>query len=83
MLHHSEWINDPKKAVKAAPGEISLVEGINTFDYLLRGTPENAYQQARYNIEAGVDSIGPECAISLETPVANPKAIVSAAKEGY
>ncbi len=83
MLHHSEWINDPKKAVKAAWGAISLVDGINTFDCLLRGTPEDVYQQARYNIEADVDSIDPECAISLKTSVANPKAIVSAAKEGY
>jgi len=81
--YHFEWKNDPKKAVKAAKGQISLLGGINTFDCLLRGTPEDVYQQARYNIEAGVDSIGPECAISLETPVANLKAIVSAAEEGY
>lgn len=83
MLHHFEWINDPKKVVKAAWGEISLVGDIDTFDCLLRATPEDVYQQARYNIEADVDSIDPEYAISLETPVANPKAIVSAAKEGY
>ncbi len=81
--YHFEWRNDPKKAVKAAKGEISLVGGINTFNCLLRGTPEDVYQQARYNIKAGVDSIGPECAISLETPVVNLKAIVSAAEEGY
>jgi [methyl-Co(III) methanol-specific corrinoid protein]:coenzyme M methyltransferase len=81
--YHFEWANDPKKAVEAAKGEISLVGGINTFDCLLRGTPEDVYKQARYNIEAGVDSIGPECAIALETPVDNLKAIVSAAEEGY
>ena len=81
--YHFEWVNDPKKAVEAARGEISLVGGINTFDCLLRGTPDDVHKQARYNIEAGVDSIGPECAISLETPIANLKAIVSAAEEGY
>jgi [methyl-Co(III) methanol-specific corrinoid protein]:coenzyme M methyltransferase len=80
---HFEWINDPKKVVETARGEISLLGGINTFDCLLRGTPEDVYQQARYNIAAGVDSIGPECAIALETPIANLKAIVSAAEEGY
>ncbi|GAH76051.1 unnamed protein product, partial [marine sediment metagenome] len=63
--------------------EISLVGGINNVECLLQGTPEDVYKQVRYNIEAGVDSIGPECAISLETPVANLKAIVSAAEEGY
>ena len=81
--YHFEWINDPKKAVEAARGEISLVGGISNIEGLLQGTPEDVYQQARYNIEAGVDSIGPECAISLETPIANLKAIVSAAEEGY
>jgi len=80
---HFEWINEPKKTVEAAKGEISLLGGINTFDCLFRGTPEDVYQQARYNIAAGVDSIGPECAIALETPIANLKAIVSAAEEGY
>lgn len=81
--YHFEWINDPKKAVEAARGEISLVGGISNIEGLLQGTPEDVYKQARYNIEAGVASIGPECAISLETPIANLKAIVSAAEEGY
>ena len=80
---HFEWVNDPKKAVETAKGEISLLGGINTFDCLLRGTPEDVYKQARYNIEAGVDSVGPECAISLQTPIANLKAIVAAAENGY
>ena len=80
---HFEWKNDPKEVVEAARGEISLVGGISNIEGLLRGTPEDVYKQARYNIEAGVNSIGPECAIALETPIANLKAIVSAAQEGY
>ena len=80
---HFEWVNDPKKVVELARGEISLLGGVNTFDCLLRGTPEDVYKQARYNIEAGIDSLGPECAIALETPIANLKAIVTAAEEGY
>jgi len=81
--YHFEWKNDPKKAVEAARGEISLLGGISNIEGLLQGTPDDVYQQARYNIEAGVDSIGPECAISLQTPLANLKAIVAAAEEGY
>ena len=81
--YHFEWKNDPKKAVEAARGEISLLGGISNIEGLLQGTPDDVYQQARYNIEAGVDSIGPECAISLQTPIANLKAIVAAAEEGY
>ncbi|MDD5082792.1 MAG: MtaA/CmuA family methyltransferase [Dehalococcoidales bacterium] len=81
--YHFEWINDPQKAVAAAKGQLSLFGGISTIDCLLRGTPEDVYHQARYNIAAGVASIGPECAVSPETPVANLKAIVAAAEEGY
>ena len=47
-------------------------EGLST---LLQGTPEDVYQQARYAIEAGVNIIGPECAIPLSTPLENLKAI--------
>jgi len=81
--YHFEWINEPKKAVEAAKGEISLLGGISNIEGLLQGTPDDVHQQARYHIEAGVDSIGPECAISLQTPIANLKAIVAAAEEGY
>ena len=81
--YHFEWKNDPKKVVEAAQGKISLLGGIGNIEGLLQGTPDDVYQQARYNIEAGVDSIGPECAISLQTSVANLKAIVAAAEEGY
>ena len=44
------------------------------------GTPEDVYKQARYSIEAGVDILAPECAVPLQTPLANLKAIVEAAK---
>ena len=81
--YHFEWQNDPKQAVEAARGEISLLGGISNIEGLLQGTPDDVYQQARYNIEAGVDSVGPECAISLQTPIANLKAIVAAAENGY
>jgi [methyl-Co(III) methanol-specific corrinoid protein]:coenzyme M methyltransferase len=81
--YHFEWRNDPKKAVEAAGGQMSLLGGISNIEGLLQGTPDDVYKQARYNIEAGVDSIGPECAISLQTPIENLKAIIAAAEEGY
>jgi hypothetical protein len=34
-------------------------------------------------IEAGVDIIAPECAVPLQTPIRNLKAIAEAAREGY
>ena len=81
--YHFEWQNDPKKAVEAAGGQMSMLGGISNVEALLQGTPDDVYRQARYNIEAGVDSIGPECAISLQTPLENLKAIIAAAEEGY
>jgi len=50
---------------------------------LLQRTPKDVYPQARYNIGAGGGSISPECTISLQTPITNLKAIVTAAEEGY
>ena len=41
------------------------------------------YEQARYAVAAGVNIIGPECAIPLATPIENLKAIVEAVREGY
>jgi len=41
------------------------------------------YQQARYSIKAGVDILAPECAVPLQTPLANLKAMVEAAREGF
>jgi MtaA/CmuA family methyltransferase len=80
---HFEWKNDPKKVVEVAGGRISVIGGMANVEGLLNGTPDDIYKMARYNIEAGVDSIGPECAIPQETPIANLKAIVAAAEDGY
>lgn len=64
-------------------GRMSLIGNINNAQTLLRGTPEDVYKQARYSIEAGVDVLAPECAVPLQTPLENLKAIVAAAEEGY
>jgi [methyl-Co(III) methanol-specific corrinoid protein]:coenzyme M methyltransferase len=81
--YHFEWQVDAKMAVQVMNHEISLVGNISNKDVLLGGTPEDVYKQARYSIKAGVDILAPECAVPLQTPIANLKAIVEAAKEGY
>ena len=81
--YHFEWQMDPKEVVKRMGDSMSLAGGINNPQVLYQGTPDDVYKQARYNIEAGVDIIGPECAIPLSTPMENLKAIVSAVHEGY
>ncbi|MFC1903379.1 MtaA/CmuA family methyltransferase [Chloroflexota bacterium] len=81
--YHFEWQVDAKEAVRIVNGRISLVGNISNAQCLLRGTPEDVRKQARYAIEAGVDILAPECAVPLQTPVENLKAIVATAEEGY
>jgi len=62
---------------------MSLVGNINNPTVLLRGTPDDVRGQVRYSVQAGVDILAPECAVPLQTPLRNLRAIVEAADEGY
>ncbi len=81
--YHFEWQVDSKRAVQEIGDKIALVGNINNAQTLYQGTPEDVYKQARYAIEAGVNIIGPECAIPLLTPLENLKAIPAAVRDGY
>ena len=81
--YHFEWQLDAKDAVARVGDRISLVGNIDNANVLFMGTPEDVYKQARYAIESGVNIIGPECAIPLETPLENLKAISEAVRAGY
>jgi [methyl-Co(III) methanol-specific corrinoid protein]:coenzyme M methyltransferase len=81
--YHFEWQVDAKMAVRVVNHEMSLIGNIANKGVLFGGTPEEVYRQARYSIKAGVDILAPECAVPLQTPIQNLKAIVEAAKEGY
>lgn len=81
--YHISWEVDIKKAVATVGGRMSLVGNVNNAQTLLRGTPDDVYKQARTAIEAGIDVVAPECAVPLQTPIANLKAIVAAAEAGY
>ena len=81
--YHFEWQVDAKKAVQTVNHEMSLVGNISNKNVLFGGTPEDVYKQARYGIEAGVDILAPECAVPLQTPITNLKAIVEAAHQGW
>jgi [methyl-Co(III) methanol-specific corrinoid protein]:coenzyme M methyltransferase len=74
---------DAKLAVEKIGHLVSLVGNVNNPEVLYQGTPEDVYKQVRYAVEAGINIIGPECAIPLATPMENLKAIVEATSEGY
>ena len=72
---------DARAGVEKAGGKISLMGNINNPEVLLKGSREQVAEQTRYAIEAGVQVVGPECAIPTRTPLENLKEIVTTAQE--
>jgi [methyl-Co(III) methanol-specific corrinoid protein]:coenzyme M methyltransferase len=72
---------DAREALEAVHGRISIMGNINNPEVLLHGTPEQVAEQARYAKAAGLQILGPECAIPLVTPTENLIAIAEVAKE--
>ena len=71
---------DAKAAADAAGSRLSLVGNVNNPETLLRGAPDAVAAEARYALEAGVRVIGPECAVPLQTPLSNLRAIADAVR---
>ena len=68
------------REVRNLAGErISLMGGISNY-VLLRGTTDDVSAASAEAVKDGIDIIGPECAISLKTPLENLKAIVGLAR---
>lgn len=72
---------DAKEAVKEIGGRISLMGNINNPEILLNGDPDQVSERTRYAIEAGVQIVGPECAVPLVTPLENLKEITRTAED--
>jgi [methyl-Co(III) methanol-specific corrinoid protein]:coenzyme M methyltransferase len=72
---------DARDAVRAAAGRMALVGNVNNPELLLNGTPAAVQEAARYALAAGVQVLGPECAVPLHTPVENLRAIVRAVED--
>lgn len=69
---------DAKHAVQEINGRISLMGNVNNPEILLNGTPDQVAEQVRYAMKAGVQVVGPECAIPLRTSLQNLKTITCA-----
>jgi len=75
---HWDTKTGPPDAVRALAGDrLGLMGGISNFK-LLRGTAEETAADTRAAVAAGIDVVGPECAIPLRTPLANLQAIAAA-----
>jgi [methyl-Co(III) methanol-specific corrinoid protein]:coenzyme M methyltransferase len=78
---HMDSKVDAREAMKIVQGRMSIMGNLNNPEVLLHGTPDQVAEQARYAREAGIQILGPECAIPLVTPTENLKEIVRVANE--
>jgi [methyl-Co(III) methanol-specific corrinoid protein]:coenzyme M methyltransferase len=80
---HYDSRNRPKESMELVDGKISLVGNINNPQTLFSQGPAEITEQVYANLDAGVQMIGPECAIPLQTSIENLKAIPAAVKQWH
>lgn len=73
-FHWDTKTGSPEYVRGLAGDRLSLMGGISNLK-LLQGTPEQIRADAEAAHAAGIDIVGPECAIPLTTPLANLKAV--------
>ena len=78
---HFESKVDACRAVEIANGRVALIGNINNPSTLLFKKPEDVRREVEHAINCGLDIIGPECAVPLNTPLENLKEISSVVKE--
>jgi uroporphyrinogen-III decarboxylase len=62
------------------PEEMALMGGISNIGTLRNGTLDSVEKDVRENVRAGIDILGPECAVPLDAPFANLQEITRAAR---
>lgn len=78
---HYDSKNGAEESMEAVENKISLVGNVNNPTTLYSKGPEDVKDEVRRNLEAGVQMVGPECAIPLQTPIESLRAIRSAVFE--
>jgi MtaA/CmuA family methyltransferase len=72
---HYDSKNEPDESMEAVGGKISLVGNVNNPTTLYSKGAAEVKDEVRKNLEAGVQMVGPECAIPLQTPIESLRAI--------
>ena len=72
---HFDSKNPAAEATRTVGNRMALVGNVNNPATLLKGGPEEVRREVFTALEAGVQLIGPECAVPLETPLENLRAI--------
>jgi MtaA/CmuA family methyltransferase len=68
---HFDSKNDPGESMQAVENRISLVGNINNPETLYARRPDAVRAEVFKNLDAGVQLVGPECAIPLQTALEN------------
>jgi len=80
---HYDSKNDPVESMRIMRNRTSLVGNINNPETLFSKGPEEVRKEVIKNLEAGVQLVGPECAIPLQTAIENLKEIPKAVKDWH
>jgi MtaA/CmuA family methyltransferase len=78
---HYDSKNGAEESMDAVGGKISLVGNVNNPTTLYAKGVDEVKDEVRRNLEAGVQMVGPECAIPLQTPIESLRAIREAVLE--
>jgi [methyl-Co(III) methanol-specific corrinoid protein]:coenzyme M methyltransferase len=80
---HYDSKNEPDESMEAVGGRIALVGNINNPQTLFSEGADEVHEEVVRNLEAGVQLIGPECAVPLQTPIENLQQIPKTIKEWH
>ncbi len=77
---HYDSKNDPAESMAVVNNRIALVGNVNNPETLFSKGPEEVRAEVWKNLDAGVQLVGPECAIPLQTSLENLKEIPRAVR---
>ena len=80
---HYDSKNEPNESMDVVRERISLVGNINNPETLYSKGPEQVSAEVEKNLDCHVHLIGPECAIPLQTPIENLKAITQTVRNWH
>lgn len=80
---HFDSKNSPSESAKIVADRISLVGNINNPETLFAKNPEDVRAEVIKNLESGIQLVGPECAIPLQTRIENLVEIPKAVREWH
>lgn len=80
---HYDSKNHPQESIDITQDRISLVGNINNPETLFARGPGEVRQEVYKNLDAGIQLIGPECAIPLQTTIENLMEIPRAVRDWH